>query len=30
VVAIIDLQLQMLFGVTSFDRQSVINSNLVL
>src|SRR3989442_5510965 len=30
VVAIIDLQPQMLFGVASFDRQSVINSNLVL
>ena len=30
VVAIIDLQPQMLFGVTNFDRQSIINSNLVL
>ena len=30
VVAIIDLQPQMLFGVTNFDRQSVINSNLIL
>jgi nicotinamidase-related amidase len=30
VVAIIDLQPQMLFGVANFDRQSVINSNLVL
>ncbi len=30
VVAIIDLQPQMLFGVASFDRQGIINSNLVL
>jgi nicotinamidase-related amidase len=30
VVAIIDLQPQMLFGVTSFDRQSIINNNLIL
>jgi nicotinamidase-related amidase len=30
VVAIIDLQPQMLFGVGSFDRQSIINNNLVL
>ena len=30
VVAIIDLQPQMLFGVSNFDRQSVINNNLVL
>jgi nicotinamidase-related amidase len=30
VVAIIDLQPQMLFGVVNFDRQSVINNNLVL
>jgi nicotinamidase-related amidase len=30
VVAIIDLQPQMLFGVSSFDRQSIINNNLVL
>jgi nicotinamidase-related amidase len=30
VVAIIDLQPQMLFGVANFDRQSVINNNLVL
>jgi nicotinamidase-related amidase len=30
VVAIIDLQPQMLFGVTNFDRQSIINNNLVL
>ncbi len=29
-VALIDLQPQMLFGVTNFDRQSVINNNLVL
>src|SRR5262245_48487357 len=30
VVAIIDLQPQMLFGVASHDRQTIINSNLVL
>jgi hypothetical protein len=30
VVAMIDLQPQMLFGVTNFDRQLVINSNLLL
>jgi nicotinamidase-related amidase len=30
VVAIIDLQPQMLFGVANFDRQSIINNNLVL
>jgi len=30
VVAIIDLQPQMLFGVANFDRQAVINNNLVL
>jgi nicotinamidase-related amidase len=30
VVAIIDLQPQMLFGVSNFDRQSVINNNLIL
>jgi nicotinamidase-related amidase len=30
VVAIIDLQPQMLFGVSNFDRQAVINNNLVL
>jgi nicotinamidase-related amidase len=30
VVAIIDLQPQMLFGVANFDRQMVINNNLVL
>jgi nicotinamidase-related amidase len=30
VVALIDLQPQMLFGVSNFDRQSVINNNLVL
>lgn len=30
VVAMIDLQPQMLFGVANFDRQLVINSNLVL
>jgi len=30
VVAMIDLQPQMLFGVANFDRQAVINSNLVL
>ena len=30
VVAQIDLQPQMLFGVANFDRQAVINSNLVL
>jgi nicotinamidase-related amidase len=30
VVAIIDLQPQMLFGVANFDRQSVINNNIVL
>lgn len=30
VVAMIDLQPQMLFGVSNFDRQSVINNNLLL
>jgi nicotinamidase-related amidase len=30
VVAIIDLQPQMLFGVSNLDRQSIINNNLVL
>ncbi len=30
VVTIIDLQPQMLFGVSNFDRQTVINNNLVL
>jgi nicotinamidase-related amidase len=30
VVTIIDLQPQMLFGVSSFDRQSIINNNLIL
>jgi nicotinamidase-related amidase len=30
VVTIIDLQPQMLFGVQNFDRQSIINNNLVL
>ena len=30
VVAMIDLQPQMLFGVSNFDRQSIINSNLIL
>jgi nicotinamidase-related amidase len=30
VVAMIDLQPQMLFGVANFDRQSVINNNLIL
>lgn len=30
IVAMIDLQPQMLFGVTNFDRQLVINNNLVL
>lgn len=30
VVAMIDLQPQMLFGVGNFDRQSIINSNLIL
>jgi len=30
VVAIIDLQPQMLFGVANFDRQTVINNNLIL
>jgi len=30
VVSIIDLQPQMLFGVASFDRQSIINNNVVL
>src|SRR5437870_4543619 len=30
VVAVIDLQPQMLFGVANFDRQSIINNNLVL
>src|SRR5262245_26604723 len=30
VVAFIDLQPQMLFGVSNFDRQAVINNNLIL
>jgi nicotinamidase-related amidase len=30
VVAFIDLQPQMLFGVANFDRQSIINNNLIL
>lgn len=30
VVAVIDLQPQMLFGVSNFDRQSIINNNLIL
>src|SRR3954468_20361252 len=30
VVAIIDLQPQMLFGVANFDRQSIINNNVAL
>src|SRR5688572_29105301 len=30
VLAIIDLQPQMLFGVANFDRQSIINNNLIL
>jgi nicotinamidase-related amidase len=30
VVALIDLQPQMLFGVSNFDRESIINNNLVL
>jgi len=30
VIAVIDLQPQMLFGVSNFDRQSIINNNLVL
>lgn len=30
VLAVIDLQPQMLFGVSNFDRQSVINNNLLL
>ena len=30
VVAMIDLQPQMLFGVGNFDRQSIINNNLIL
>ncbi len=30
VVAIIDLQPQMLFGVANFDRQTIINNNIVL
>ncbi len=30
VVTLIDLQPQMLFGVTNFDRQSIINSNMIL
>ena len=29
-VALIDLQPQMLFGVANFDRQAVVNNNLVL
>jgi len=30
VVALIDLQPQMLFGTANFDRQSIINSNMAL
>src|SRR5688572_6441638 len=30
VVAFIDLQPQMLFGVSNFDRQGIINNNLIL
>ena len=30
VVAMVDLQPQMLFGVCNFDRQTVINNNLIL
>src|SRR5712671_576578 len=30
VVALIDLQPQMLFGVSNFDRQSIINNNIAL
>src|SRR3954467_5215363 len=30
VVAIIDLQPQMLFGVSNFDRQAIINANVAL
>jgi hypothetical protein len=30
VVAIIDLQPQMLFGVANFDRQAIINNNVAL
>ena len=30
VVALIDLQPQMLFGVANFDRQSIINNNVAL
>src|SRR3954463_9692182 len=30
VVALIDLQPQMLFGVSNFDRQSIINNNVAL
>src|SRR3954449_6240302 len=30
VVAIIDLQPQMLFGVSNFDRQTIINNNVAL
>src|SRR6185295_9253242 len=30
VVAIIDLQPQMLFGVCNFDRQTIINNNVLL
>ena len=30
VIAFIDLQPQMLFGVTNFDRQSIINLNVCL
>ena len=30
VVAMIDLQPQMLFGVSNFDRQSIINNNVAL
>lgn len=30
VVAVIDIQPQMLFGVSNFDRQSIINNNIIL
>ena len=30
IVTIIDLQPQMIFGVSNFDRQTVINNNLIL
>ena len=30
VVTLIDLQPQMLFGTSNFDRQTIINNNLVL